>query len=193
MNIGYARVSTEEQSLDLQRAALRNAGCTEIFEDHGISGASFRRPGLEAAVNSLTQGDTFIVWKLDRLGRSLLHLVRIINEFAQEEIAFKSLTESIDTESPGGRLIFHMMAALAEFERSLISERTRAGMDEAKKQGRHLGRPYALTPDQQDSVRYDIIIQKKSINEVARNMNVHPRTISRLIERKKINHMEESI
>ncbi|WP_026987561.1 recombinase family protein [Fodinicurvata fenggangensis] len=183
MKLGYARVSTEEQSLDLQRSALRKAGCTEIFEDHGISGSSFRRPGLESALNALSPGDTFIVWKLDRLGRSLLNLVEVINDFAQRDIAFKSLTESIDTDSPGGRLIFHMMAALAEFERSLISERTRAGMQEAKKQGRHLGRPFALSQDQQDAVRYDILVLNKSTSEVAKSMNVHPRTITRLMER----------
>lgn len=143
MKIGYARVSTEEQHLDLQLSALRASGCDIILSDAAVSGSRFDRPGLVDALNRLKCGDTLIVWRLDRLGRSLSNLVEIVKELGTRGIEFVSLTESIDTKSPTGMLMFHMIAALAEFERSLISERTRAGMAEAKKRGAKIGRPRA--------------------------------------------------
>ncbi len=141
MKIGYARVSTDVQRMDLQLDALTQAGCDQIFKDHGISGASTDRPGLQQAMDMLQEGDTLIVWRLDRLGRSLVNLVEYVSNLGKQGVEFRSLTESIDTSSSGGKLLFHMIAALAEFERSLISERTKAGMAAAKLRGKHIGRP----------------------------------------------------
>ena len=129
------------RNLDLQLDALRQAGCTRIFQDHGLSGAKTARPGLENALAALDPGDTLIVWRLDRLGRSLIHLVKLIDDFGKTGIHFRSLTEAMDTSTTGGRLIFHIMAALAEYERGLISERTKAGMAAARARGKRLGRP----------------------------------------------------
>lgn len=141
IKIGYARVSTDEQRIDLQRNALEQAGCEKIFFDQGISGSKAERAGLLEAINALQSGDMLVVWRLDRLGRSLINLVELVNNLGKRGIEFRSLTESIDTGSSGGRLVFHLMAALAEFERSLISERTRAGMEAARRNGKHVGRP----------------------------------------------------
>ncbi|WP_137131091.1 recombinase family protein [Rhizobium sp. FY34] len=140
MKIGYARVSTEDQCLDLQMIALKEAGCIRIFSDHGISGKVLDRPGLKLAIEAVKPGDKLLVWRLDRLGRSLRHLIQLVDELGRRGVEFHSLTENIDTSSSSGRLIFHIMGALAEFERNLISERTRAGMAAARKRGVHLGR-----------------------------------------------------
>lgn len=148
LKIGYARVSTDVQRMDLQLDALTRAGCDRVFKDHGISGASTERPGLKQAMDLLQEGDTLIVWRLDRLGRSLVHLVEQVSALGKQGIEFRSLTESIDTSSSGGKLLFHMIAALAEFERSLISERTKAGMAAAKLRGKHVGRPPRMKPTQ---------------------------------------------
>src|ERR671929_2209816 len=125
MLIGYARVSTLDQNLDLQIDALRSAGCEDIFTDH-ISGTKARRPGLEQALSHLRPGDTLVVWRLDRLGRSLRHLIDTVTDLQEKGIGFKSLTESIDTTTSGGKLVFHIFGALAEFEREIIRERTHA-------------------------------------------------------------------
>ena len=127
MLIGYARVSTDEQNLDFQRDALQSAGCEKIFTDH-ISGTKARRPGLEEALSHLRQGDTLVVWRLDRLGRSLRHLIDTVNDLQEQGVNFKSLTEALDTTTSGGKLVFHIFGALAEFEREIIRERTRAGL-----------------------------------------------------------------
>lgn len=148
MKIGYARVSTDEQNLDLQRQALEAAGCDAVYEDKGISGAANERPGLAEALAKVGPGDVLVVWKLDRLGRSLAHLIHVIDGLGKAGAGFVSLSESIDTTTAGGRLIFHMMGALAEFERSLIGERTSAGMQAAKRRGKHVGRPRALKKHQ---------------------------------------------
>ncbi|RQQ21736.1 recombinase family protein [Burkholderia stagnalis] len=139
--IGYARVSTEDQNLDLQRIALESAHCTLIINDQGISGARSERPGLRKVLSIVQSGDTIVVWRLDRLGRSLSHLVGLMADFRERKIHFVSLNESIDTSTPTGMFVFHMIAALAEFERALISERTRAGMAAARMRGVKLGRP----------------------------------------------------
>ena len=141
LKIGYARVSTDFQKMDMQLDALKKAGCDFIFTDHGVSGATVERAGLQQAIEMLQTGDTLVVWRLDRLGRSLVHLVEQVSSLGRQGVEFKSLTESIDTASPGGKLLFHVIAALAEFERSMISERTRAGMAAAKLRGKHVGRP----------------------------------------------------
>ena len=127
MRIGYARVSTHEQNLSLQKDALKKSGCNKIFSDK-ISGAKSERPGLQKALNYMRKGDILVVWRLDRLGRSLKHLLEIITLLEERGIGFSSLQESIDTTTSGGRLIFHIFGALAEFERNLIRERTKAGL-----------------------------------------------------------------
>jgi DNA invertase Pin-like site-specific DNA recombinase len=148
LNIGYARVSTDEQSLDLQLDALRAAGCQRVFSDQGMSGGTTDRPGLKQAMSAARAGGKLVVWRLDRLGRSLPHLIRLVEELGERGIQFHSLMENIDTSSSSGRLIFHIMGALAEFERNLISERTRAGMAAARVRGARLGRRSALSaPD----------------------------------------------
>ncbi|HCZ3560526.1 TPA: recombinase family protein, partial [Escherichia coli] len=135
MLIGYIRVSTNDQNTGLQRNALECAGCEQIFEDK-MSGNTTQRPGLKRALKKLKPGDTLMVWKLDRLGRSMRHLVALTDELQQQGINFRSLTDNIDTSTPMGRFFFHIMGALAEMERELIVERTRAGLAAARERGR---------------------------------------------------------
>lgn len=161
--------------------ALKAVECNEVFVDHGISGSTTHRPGLTKAIDRLSVGDTLVVWRLDRLGRSLLHLVGLINSLSVRGIEFRSLTECIDTNSSGGRLVFHMMAALAEFERSLISERTRAGMHAVQATGRHIGRPRALSEKERDDALIRILENEEPISEVAMRYSVHPRTLKRML------------
>ncbi|WP_308218703.1 recombinase family protein [Ciceribacter sp. RN22] len=179
MIIGYARVSTEEQRLDLQLQALKAAGCERIFSDHGESGTQFERTGLDATLAQLRPGDTLVVWRLDRLGRSLSALVGLLEKLGRRGVSFRSLTENIDTASSGGRLMFHMMAALAEFERSIIGERTRAGMAAARARGKRLGRPRALTEEQLRFASCSITCRQLGLHEVARELNVSSRTLKR--------------
>ena len=140
MLIGYARVSTQDQTLDLQTDALNRAGCEKMFTDT-TSGAKSERPGLQEAMNHLRAGDTLVVWRLDRLGRTLKHLIATITDLSDKGIGFKSLQENIDTTTSGGKLIFHIFGALAEFEREVIKERTIAGLQAARARGRLGGRP----------------------------------------------------
>ncbi|RGP35430.1 recombinase family protein [Pseudotabrizicola alkalilacus] len=177
--VGYARVSTDDQRLDLQLSALKAAGCTQIFSDKGISGAEFARPGLDMAIGNLRTGDTLIVWRLDRLGRSLKRLVELVDQFGKRGIQFRSLNEAIDTSSSGGRLVFHMMAALSEFERNLISERTRAGMEAARQGGRRVGRPPSLNISQVSAAYVSIYIEGEDIDIVASRLKVSKRTLRR--------------
>src|SRR3989441_9806091 len=144
MLIGYARVSTQDQTLNLQKDALEKIGCTKIFTDTA-SGAKTERKGLEEALAYVREGDTLVVWRLDRLGRSLKHLIETVSQLDNRKIGFKSLTENIDTTTSGGKLIFHIFGALAEFERDIIRERTLAGLQAARARGRRGGRPKALT------------------------------------------------
>jgi DNA invertase Pin-like site-specific DNA recombinase len=140
MLVGYARVSTNDQNLDLQKDALKVVGCERLFTDTA-SGAKTARPGLAEALKHCRAGDTLVVWKLDRLGRSLPHLVETVRDLVARGSGFKSLQENIDTTTAGGKLIFHLFAALAEFERDLIRERTNAGLSAARARGRKGGRP----------------------------------------------------
>ncbi len=179
--IGYARVSTEEQNLALQVQALQACGCTRIYTDHGISGTARSRPGLDKALRRLRPGGKLVVWRLDRLGRSLVHLVKMLDQLGHRNVRFHSVTESIDTTSSGGLLLFHMMAALAEFERNLISERTRAGMAAARHEGKRLGRLPSLTPQQCGLACHLREAHGWSTREVATHFGVHPRTLRRLI------------
>src|ERR687885_1152253 len=152
MLIGYARVSTTEQNLDLQRDAVQKAGCEQIYTDQ-VSGTKARRPGLEQALSHLRPGDTLVVWRLDRLGRSLRHLIDTVTSLAEQGIGFKSLQESIDTTTSGGKLVFHIFGALAEFEREIIREHTNAGLQAARARGRHGGPKHKLTPKQVEIAR----------------------------------------
>ncbi|KVU28431.1 DNA resolvase [Burkholderia ubonensis] len=179
MKIGYARVSTEEQHLDLQLLALQQYQCDKIFTDQGISGARFDRPGLTAALSALDEGATLIVWRLDRLGRSLGHLVSVVADLSIRNVRIVSLTEGIDTQSSTGRFTFHLLAALAEFERSLISERTRAGVAAARARGRYAGRPRALSAEQLGLARE--LRKSRTESDVAGMFGVHPRTLRRLL------------
>jgi DNA invertase Pin-like site-specific DNA recombinase len=182
MKVGYARVSTAEQNLDLQEKALEEAGCERIFRDRGVSGSQRTRPQLDKALKVLAQGDVLVVWKLDRLGRSLSHLIEIVGDLGDRKIGFTSISESIDTTSAGGRLIFHVMGALAEFERTLIVERTKAGMAAAKARGTHLGRKRKLSHDQLKHAQA-LVSEGRSRAEVARLLNVNPSTLyRRLVE-----------
>ena len=148
MKIGYARVSSDDQNLDLQRDALRRAGCERIYEEKE-SGGRTDRPELLRLLDALRAGDSLVVWRLDRLGRSLKHLVETVERLEALGVAFQSVTEAIDTSTSGGKLVFHIFAALAEFERTLIRERTQAGLQAARARGRQGGRPKTLNPDQQ--------------------------------------------
>jgi DNA invertase Pin-like site-specific DNA recombinase len=143
MLIGYARVSTADQTLALQQDALQEAGCDKVFTDTA-SGSKQERAGLEDALSHVRKGDTLVVWRLDRLGRSLRHLIDTITDLSQRGIGFRSITENIDTTSSGGKLVFHIFGALAEFERDIIRERTNAGLQAARARGRLGGRPKAL-------------------------------------------------
>jgi DNA invertase Pin-like site-specific DNA recombinase len=147
MLIGYARVSTHDQTLNLQLDALKLAGCEKICTDTA-SGAKTEREGLQDALDHLRTGDTLVMWRLDRLGRTLKQLIELINELNSQGVGFKSLQENIDTTTSGGKLIFHIFGALAEFERDIIRERTNAGLQAARARGRLGGRPKALSPRQ---------------------------------------------
>jgi DNA invertase Pin-like site-specific DNA recombinase len=181
MDIGYARVSTEEQNLDLQLQALEAADCKTIYKDQGISGAAVSRPGLAQALAAAQRGDVLVVWKLDRLGRSLPHLVETINGLRQAGIGFRSLQEQIDTTSAGGRFYLHILAALAEFERELISERTSAGMAAAKRRGKHVGRPRKLSAQQIDHARKLLESENETRAGVAALFSVDVATLRRAL------------
>jgi DNA invertase Pin-like site-specific DNA recombinase len=182
MKLGYARVSTDDQRLDLQINSLNSAGCARIYRDHGISGAQMKRPGLQSVMRALNEGDTLVVWRLDRLGRSLPGLVRLVESLGQRGIQFQSVTESFDTTSSSGKLIFHIMAALAEFERSLISERTRAGMIAASARGHKLGRPPLLSENDLLKLRHLAYHHRVSAKELAQRYGVSERTVHRYLE-----------
>ncbi len=169
--IGYARVSTSEQDLTLQLDALRAAGVDRVFEDRGISGAKTDRPGLNDALAFLREGDTLVVWKMDRLGRSMTHLLATVADLERRDVGFRSLTEAIDTTTPTGRLVFHIFGALGEFERDLIRERTSAGLTAAAARGRKGGRPVAVTAEKVARAR-QLIAQGLNVREAAARVKV---------------------
>ncbi len=180
MLVGYARVSTSEQRIDLQTDALTQAGCPKIFSDVA-SGALADRTGLEEALRFVREGDTLVVWKLDRAARSLRHLIEIVNGLAGRQVAFKSLRENIDTESAGGRLIFHIFAALAEFERELIRERTNAGLGAARARGRRGGRKRALSAEQVKVAQSLASNRNVTITEICRTLGTSRATLYRYL------------
>src|SRR5450631_1213664 len=169
MKYGYARVSTEDQNPAMQLAALKKAGCKTVFKDE-VTGAHVNRPALTRCLKKLETGDTLIVWKLDRLGRSLRDLITMLDEFRSKDIRFRSLTEAIDTETPTGRAMWQMIGVLAELERSLISERTRAGVKDAQRRGVKFGRKPKLTPQQIEHAR-KLLDKGEDRNAVAASFN----------------------
>src|SRR5437763_7076389 len=186
MYVGYARVSTTDQTLDLQQDALEKIGCTKIFTDTA-SGAKAERPGLTEALAYVREGDTLVVWRLDRLGRSLKHLIETITDLNNRRIGFKSIQENIDTSTSGGKLIFHMFGALAEFERDIIRERTKAGLAAARARGRLGGRPKAKTLNTPKKVAmaqslYDN--KDNTIDEICKTLNISRATLYRYIKTK---------
>jgi DNA invertase Pin-like site-specific DNA recombinase len=179
LKYGYARVSTDEQNPALQLAALQKAGCRTIYKDEGISGATTKRPALTRCLKKLRSGDTLIVWKLDRLGRSLRDLITMLDALRAQGIKFRSLTEHIDTETPAGRAMWQIIGVLAELERSLIAERTRAGVKAAKARGVKFGRKPKLTPQQSKYAR-ELRAQGKRAEDIAALFKVGRSTIYRL-------------
>lgn len=168
--IGYARVSTQDQDPTLQIDALKAIGCGRVFEDT-VSGAKADRPGLDRAIAHLRDGDVLIVWKLDRLGRSLAHLIEVVTGLETRGIGFRSITEAIDTTTPGGRLVFHLFGALGQFERDLIRERTRAGLAAAAARGRQGGRRPVVTPDKLKRAKA-LIAKGLTVREAAARLKI---------------------
>jgi len=180
--IGYARVSTEDQNLALQRDALNEAGCARIFEDRGISAVGVPRPGFEAALDALGPGDVFVIWKMDRAFRSLRHALDILEQFERRGIEFLSLTDQLDTTTPMGKCMYQIRNAFAELERSLISERTKAGMEAARKRGSVLGRPRKLSARTVSAaVRKLDANPSLTFTALAKDLNVSARTLGRAV------------
>jgi DNA invertase Pin-like site-specific DNA recombinase len=181
MLIGYARVSTTDQTLDLQLDALKKAGCTKTFTDT-VSGSAAERPGLAEAFSHLREGDTLVVWRLDRLGRSLKHLIETVTQLHSRGIGFKSLTEQIDTTTSGGKLIFHIFGALAEFERDIIRERTQAGLAAARARGRAGGRRKTLKPKQIAMVKKLYADKTTPIQDICKSFHISRMTLWRYVK-----------
>ena len=179
MLIGYARVSTTDQNLTLQKDALEKAGCERIYEDE-LSGTKDNRPGLLKAIEMLRENDTLVVWKLDRLGRSVKSLIELVSELNYKNIHFKSLTDSIDTSTPSGRFFFHVMASLAQMERELIVERTKAGLESAKRLGRVGGRKRTMTDSKLASAK-KLLESGIPPKDVAKDLGVSLATLYRWI------------
>ncbi len=178
MKIGYARVSTEDQSLDAQRDQLQADGCVKVFEEK-ITGKKDSRPALDGALAALQPGDTLVVWKLDRLGRSLRNLTTILHDLNNRGVSFRSISDGIDTGTPTGKLLFHMLGAIAEFEATLVSERTKIGLQAAKLRGKRLGRPRRLDAHQVRQAEWLRTHDKLSPAEIAARLKVGRTTLWR--------------
>jgi DNA invertase Pin-like site-specific DNA recombinase len=178
--IGYVRVSDHDQTEALQVDALKQAGCTVIYGDHGVSGMVTKRKGLEDVLSSLKAGDTLVVWKLDRLGRSTLHLLTLLDDLRRRGVDFIAVTQGIDTTTAIGRMVFGQLAVFAEFEREQIRERTKAGMKAAKARGRHIGRPRKLTPPLIEEARR-FLAAGHNATEAAKRFKVSPATLKRAL------------
>ena len=180
MNIGYVRVSTDDQKLDLQKDALVSAGCDKLYQDIA-SGAKEKRAGLDNAIRYLRKGDTLVVWKLDRLGRSLKHLIQVVNDLNKRGVFLRSVRENIDTSSSGGKLTFHLFGALAEFERDIISERTKAGLLAARARGRIGGRPKVMTDDKIKLAKQLMVNKDNSAQFVSKTLGISRATLYRYL------------
>jgi len=176
--VGYARVSTQDQKPELQLDALTAKRCERVFEEKA-SGAQRDRPELKAALDYMRQGDTLVVWKLDRLARSMKQLIETVEDLDKRGIGFRSITEAIDTTTPGGKLVFHIFGALAEFERSIIRERTKAGLKAARDRGRLGGRPPALSAEDLAAARAMLSDPEITVEAVAKRLGVAPSTLYR--------------
>jgi DNA invertase Pin-like site-specific DNA recombinase len=195
MKIGYARVSTKDQSLNLQKDALKKAGCRKIYSEQ-ISGTKTDRANLDEMIEHIRQGDIIVVWKLDRLGRSLRDLINLISKFQDLGVEFKSLQDNIDTTTPTGKLTFHLFAALAEFERDIISERTKAGLESARARGRKGGRPKGLSKKATDKARLaESLYNEKnnSIQEICEYLSVSKPTLYRYLRSRDVEIGSDSI
>jgi len=182
MIVGYARVSTQDQSLDLQNDALRTAGCEEIFSEK-ITGKQRERPELQNCLRMLRKGDVLVVWKLDRLARSLKDLVELITELEAKQVGFRSITEAIDTTTAGGKLVFHIFGALAEFEHNLIRERTLAGLAAARARGRKGGRKPSMSQSDIQKAAAMLLDPKITKSEVARHFGISRVTLNQSLKR----------
>jgi DNA invertase Pin-like site-specific DNA recombinase len=185
MQIGYARISSNAQDTAAQVAALQSAGCEIIFREKA-SGGRWDRPEMHRLLGQLRKGDVVVVWKLDRLSRSLRDVLTIMEAIRQTKAGFRSLTEAIDTTTPAGRMMMQMVGSFAEFEREMLKERTKAGLDAARKEGRVGGRRPKLKPRQQQEILRLVSKGKKTAAEAARLFGVHPATVSRLIAQAKV-------
>lgn len=183
MRLGYARVSTDDQNLAPQTDALRAAGCTQVFSDQGVCGAQVDRDGLAEAMAALKPGDVLVVWKLDRLGRSLRFVIELIDRLESMGCGFASLTEGFDTTTNTGRLVFHILAAIGEFERGLISERTRSGLEAARREGKKIGPRFLLDTDAIIEAHRLVTMDERPITDVARDLNVSYDTLRRSFRR----------
>ena len=181
--IGYARVSTADQRLDMQLDALAAVGCEPVFSDHGVSGAKASRPDLDAALKAVRAGDVFVVFKLDRLGRSVLHLADLLTRFHAEGVHFCSLSEGINTTTPGGKFVFHVFSAVAEFQRDMIHENTVSGLKAARERGKRLGRPPALDERSVLEAHRAVMQGGITVTEAARRIGASRATLSRSFER----------
>jgi DNA invertase Pin-like site-specific DNA recombinase len=181
MLIGYARVSTLDQTLALQQDALSAAGCEQLYTDTA-SGSLIERPGLTEALSHLRSGDTLVVWRLDRLGRSLSHLIDTVADLQGRGVHFRSLQEQLDTGTSGGKLVFHVFGALAEFERDLIRERTHAGLAAARKRGRLFGRPKVLTPQQVKQLQTLAQDGRNTVGEICQTLGISRATYYRYVK-----------
>lgn len=182
--IGYARVSTSDQDTAMQIDALKRAGCEKLFEDKA-SGVKTDRPGLTDAITYARDGDTLTVWKLDRLGRSMKHLIEIVTELEAKGVGFRSITENIDTTTPGGRLVFHIFGALSQFERDLIRERTRAGLQAAEDRGRYGGRQAVITPEKLAKARQHLAAGL-NVREAAARVKISKTTLYAALKAEKV-------
>lgn len=191
MKIGYARISTQDQNMNLQMDALKQAGCEKIFYDR-ISGVKTERKGLNDALNFAREGDVLVVWKLDRLGRSLKHLIEVINNLNENGIGFASVQESIDTTTPGGKLVFHIFGAMSEFERELIRERTQAGLAAARARGRLGGRPNKMNKKDIAMARTLLADKSISVKEICKRFNVSKSTLYKNVRDEKEPEDQES-
>ena len=181
--IGYARVSTDEQNMDLQLDALNASGCEKVFTDQGISAVSENRYGLEQAMETLKAGDIFVIWKMDRAFRSLRHALDVLEKLENRGIQFRSLTEQIDTTTPMGKCMYQIRNAFAELERNLISERTKAGMEAARKRGKHIGRPKKLTKQQVEWAKEQLSSNPPvTLSSVARTLDISTKTLNRSLK-----------
>ena len=184
MLIGYARVSTQDQDSAAQIDALETAGCERIFQEKA-SGGRWNRPELHRLLGQLRKGDVLVVWKLDRLSRALKDVLTLMEKIEKAGAGFRSLTEVIDTTSPGGRMMMQIVGTFAEFERAMLRERTRNGLDAARKQGRVGGRRPKLKAHQQEEVVHLVTSGQKTAADAARLFNIHPSTVSRFLQRSK--------